>query len=287
MKIKILEQEGTGNVDFDDDSSDDKGTQIVPVVGAKPVIFITGLDIKGDVGSITITEQKISATRPIKGTIKGSMLVIEGKSSVGNNSNVTIVGGSVYQSMFGSNISMSGPGYKMTNTSIELSGLDRNIVIDGVDVTSAIKEFLKLKRPGKHDNSVNEDKHFRLPDNHQMLFCLVSLSSNGRVRLPSQFVNTKKLLLTVAGSGDINVDSNCKIENLIVTVAGSGDISGDNAEVEHIVANVTGSGDITNFFVNKTARLNVVGSGDIKIRSSSNCRISKNIVGSGDIRVGR
>ena len=92
-------------------------------------------------------------------------------------------------------------------------------------------------------------------------------------------IDTRRLDLTVQGSGDIRVTG--RIEQLSATVQGSGDIDLAAAVVTEAELLVQGSGDITAHVTRRVAAV-VQGSGDISISGNPPQRNAR-VVGSGDI----
>lgn len=92
--------------------------------------------------------------------------------------------------------------------------------------------------------------------------------------------------VSIAGSGDFKCKSTMKTQKLVLSVAGSGDIDIKNIEAQFVSASIAGSGDIDAGLtkVEKT-EASIAGSGDIDIKFSDCGHVEANISGSGDIEL--
>jgi Putative auto-transporter adhesin, head GIN domain len=107
----------------------------------------------------------------------------------------------------------------------------------------------------------------------------VSLAGSGKVYTEHSTINTNRLKVSLAGSGDIKLD--VKTANISASIAGSGDIN-LNGTTDGFKASIAGSGDIHAFEMQaKSANLSIAGSGGIKTSTSDMLKAS--IAGSGDI----
>lgn len=130
---------------------------------------------------------------------------------------------------------------------------------------------------------------------------LVSIAGSGEVKMLGK-VNSDRLSLTVAGSGDIEyADLSCKELKVVVSgsgdiegkrtnvgavdisIAGSGDVDLEELNCSNLSATVTGSGEISLSGHGANARYAVTGSGDIDADELKIQRVEASITGSGDI----
>lgn len=95
----------------------------------------------------------------------------------------------------------------------------------------------------------------------------------------SSALSGHKLLLSIAGSGDMNLDVN--VDSLVSSVSGSGDYKLSGKTATH-VASINGSGDLIakNLQTQRTT-VSVAGSGDSQINASD--EITASVAGSGDV----
>jgi len=91
--------------------------------------------------------------------------------------------------------------------------------------------------------------------------------------------------LSVVGSGEIYSKYPIRSENIKLNVSGSGDIKLDNVISDNITADVVGSGDIECYGSAINADLLVKGSGDISMRKFTVSNCNANTSGSGDIKI--
>lgn len=92
--------------------------------------------------------------------------------------------------------------------------------------------------------------------------------------------------VSIAGSGDFKCNSTMKTQKLVLSVAGSGDIDINNIEAQFVSASISGSGDI-DAGLSKVAKTeaSIAGSGDIEMKFSDCGHVEANLSGSGDIEL--
>ena len=92
--------------------------------------------------------------------------------------------------------------------------------------------------------------------------------------------------VSIAGSGDFKCNSTMKTTKLVLSVAGSGDIDIKNIEAQFVSASIAGSGDI-DAGLTKVAKTeaSIAGSGDIDMKFSDCGHVEANLSGSGDIEL--
>ena len=128
----------------------------------------------------------------------------------------------------------------------------------------------------------------------------LSMAGSGDIIGDGNFYNDDKTKISIAGSGNINVNFK-KFEELTVSIAGSGDaiLSGT---AERVDVNIAGSGSVNcakviaddakasiagsgnvKFHANKSVKASIVGSGSVYYKGAAT-DISKSIAGSGRVR---
>jgi hypothetical protein len=108
----------------------------------------------------------------------------------------------------------------------------------------------------------------------------ITVAGSGDVVMNSP-LKTERLNLEISGSGNIRVFdlSSTKVE---LQVAGSGNINVKGVSAERIDVNVTGSGDVkASGLQTKIADVNITGSGSVEVNATES--IEGNIVGSGNL----
>lgn len=126
----------------------------------------------------------------------------------------------------------------------------------------------------------------------------VSIMGSGNIECKSKFSSSDKIVLSIAGSGEIKADVNApRIEAAIkgsgtvyvmgeakdveVAIAGSGDYHGAELKAENATVDIAGSGSADVFAdVNLTA--SVKGSGTVGYKG--NATVKKHIAGSGEVK---
>lgn len=107
----------------------------------------------------------------------------------------------------------------------------------------------------------------------------VNVSGSGNVTLEN--INEKELLLSVKGSGDIDVEGTC--HSLTASVSGSGDIDAEDLTAQNVVVSVSGSGDAV-VRAKESVKASVSGSGSIKVKGKpQHKQISES--GSGRVKI--
>ncbi|MFK5891126.1 MAG: head GIN domain-containing protein [Flavobacteriaceae bacterium] len=107
----------------------------------------------------------------------------------------------------------------------------------------------------------------------------VALAGSGDVFTENSVINTDKLKVSLAGSGNIKLA--VKAMGVKTSIAGSGDIY-LNGTTDSFKASIAGSGDIHAFELKaKTSNLSIAGSGGIRTSTSDMLKVS--IAGSGDV----
>lgn len=126
----------------------------------------------------------------------------------------------------------------------------------------------------------------------------VHIAGSGTVKSLGQVTGTEKIKLSIAGSGDLEMDVNSPViemsiagsgkavmkgetRDLDIHISGSGDYWGENLKSEHAEVSISGSGN-AHVFASRELNVTVAGSGDIVYLGSP--KISKSIVGSGSVR---
>jgi len=105
----------------------------------------------------------------------------------------------------------------------------------------------------------------------------ISVAGSGDIKLKTESADLK---LSVAGSGDLKISG--RTENLSASVAGSGDISAYELKANNVEASIAGSGDVAVFCNGGNMKASIVGSGDLRYKGKTS-NINKSIMGSGDI----
>jgi phage shock protein PspC (stress-responsive transcriptional regulator) len=125
----------------------------------------------------------------------------------------------------------------------------------------------------------------------------IEVAGSGRI-IGTNTLSGEELSLTIAGSGDINLELNVtELETEIagsgearyrgvadlheITVAGSGDIVAFELETRETIIDIAGSGD-AELFANEQLEISIAGSGDITYTGSPH--VVQSVAGSGDIK---
>jgi len=111
----------------------------------------------------------------------------------------------------------------------------------------------------------------------------ISVGGSGDVKTVTP-IDAPELKLSVAGSGDINVD-NLTSKDVTIDIAGSGDvILKGTQKCNSLSASIAGSGDInTKDLMALNAKVDIAGSGDVTVYAEE--LLDASIVGSGDVIV--
>ena len=104
-----------------------------------------------------------------------------------------------------------------------------------------------------------------------------SVAGSGDLKVGS--VQVQALQMSVAGSGDLRADAG-RAGNIKYSIAGSGDIDTRNVRADTAVVSIAGAGNVTGR-VSRSAQINIVGSGDVRLIGGASCRVSR--LGSGRV----
>ncbi len=109
----------------------------------------------------------------------------------------------------------------------------------------------------------------------------VKLSLAGSGDLNVGVITADRMDISLAGSGDMSMTGTCGAAT--ISIAGSGDVEAPGLKCQSLTGKIAGSGDITAEVV-KNAKLNIAGSGDIKILGKPQCDVRT--LGSGKVSCG-
>ncbi|MGN0066740.1 MAG: head GIN domain-containing protein [Bacteroides sp.] len=110
----------------------------------------------------------------------------------------------------------------------------------------------------------------------------IYISGSGDVDLKPG-LKSDHLVLSIAGSGDINV-ADLTTTELKVSIAGSGDVDGDRIHCSSLNASIAGSGDIDlEHLAAGTVKASIAGSGTIELKGTADAA-HYSVAGSGDIK---
>ncbi|MFC4232823.1 head GIN domain-containing protein [Parasediminibacterium paludis] len=104
----------------------------------------------------------------------------------------------------------------------------------------------------------------------------VSLAGSGNTDIE---VNTPTIEASIAGSGDIKMKGETK--DLTIKIAGSGNFNGDELKAENAEADIAGSGDVK-IFADVKLDAHIAGSGSVLYQG--NATVTQKIVGSGEVK---
>ncbi|MBL4746165.1 MAG: DUF2807 domain-containing protein [Flavobacteriaceae bacterium] len=106
----------------------------------------------------------------------------------------------------------------------------------------------------------------------------ISITGSGAIKLT---VETSLTKVKITGSGNIQLEGNSR--QLKCTLAGSGDFSGGNFKCENVHVSVVGSGDAS-VFVSQQLNASIAGSGELTYYGHPTME-KINVVGSGEVRM--
>ncbi len=104
----------------------------------------------------------------------------------------------------------------------------------------------------------------------------LSIAGSGDINLQ---INTPKVKASIAGSGNIILSGETKNEE--IHIAGHGDYKAENLKAENAEIHIAGSGNVK-IFADNNLEINIAGSGDVFYKG--NPKISQHIAGSGQIK---
>jgi hypothetical protein len=137
-----------------------------------------------------------------------------------------------------------------------------------------------------------------LEGNQSELDNIITTVDNGRLRIYTKnyieqihdlkvYITVKELSdITVAGSGDVVMNSSLTTRSINLEISGSGDIKISDLTASKVELQITGSGNI-NVKGTSTERIdvNVTGSGDVKASELETKNADVNITGSGSVEI--
>jgi hypothetical protein len=108
----------------------------------------------------------------------------------------------------------------------------------------------------------------------------LSIAGSGSIIGETAFKNLDDLEISIAGSGDIELEGTG--DDLEVSIAGSGDVKLRDFKVNDCEVSIAGSGDCEVHVDGKLA-VSIAGSGDVKYKGSPD-KVQSKVAGSGDVR---
>lgn len=257
---------------------------------------ITNITLNG-VGRFTIDEDKIKCNNPVKAVLKGSSLELTGNPTKGKGGNfisnlfggsVSFNGGITYKgvNIVGNTAYLNGVGVSSSGNDIEISNVSESnrIIIDGVDVSSAVNAALKDKKAvRKSDAELRAEKEYALPSDTTWEIETISVCGSSDITVKGNFLS-KTVSLRVSGQGDVNV-TDANLRNVSATVSGQGDIKFSNTTAEVAVLSVSGQGDIKGLHATSSVVASVSGMGNISCTTANSCTVQKNRSGMGGINI--
>jgi len=236
--------------------------------------MITDLIVKSN-GNINIDRTKITSDFDMIVEIKGSTLEIKNKNDYSCINNTFM--SNISNSCIG-NTYISRDSYNIVGNNIYCNKLKGRIVIENVDVTDIVKEYIDKQK----EDQKTECLEYVYTD--EISLKSITLSGSGKINVISSLILKQNLSISLVGFGNI-ILSQAELNTVNISLTGSGNIDGNGLRVANLVCNLNGAGDIGNFKVMDTCNCTVVGSGDIKIKTSNYCVINKNKIGSGSIKI--
>lgn len=126
----------------------------------------------------------------------------------------------------------------------------------------------------------------------------VELAGSGNITGKDKFSGSNKMDLSIAGSGDMNLEINAprvkasiagsgninlsgETKDQEIHIAGHGDYRAENLKSENAEVHIAGSGNVK-VFADNTLDIHIAGSGDVFYKG--NPKISQHIAGSGEIK---
>lgn len=161
-------------------------------------------------------------------------------------------------------------------------GSTQRIIIDGVDVTSEVRQVVEKKK-GSTLEEVDDCKR------EYTLFgavALTEISMYGSSRCVIQDVvllDTDSVELDASGSTTLCLPP-CKIERLDISVGGCAKISGD-VTVGRLLVKSSGTSSVSNFYVTKSAKLKASGCASIVVGASAEASVDRSKSGCANIVV--
>jgi len=111
-------------------------------------------------------------------------------------------------------------------------------------------------------------------------FAEVSLAGSGNMIAETKIVSTEKIILGIAGSGDIKI-ADVDAPKIVVKIAGSGKAEGGGT-TKDLEINVAGSGDVLMKELRaENAKIEIAGSGNVWVYASM--KLDVRVAGGGDI----
>jgi hypothetical protein len=108
----------------------------------------------------------------------------------------------------------------------------------------------------------------------------LSLSISGSSNAKLQQLDTDRLRIDIAGSGDVQASG--RAARLDIAIAGSGDVRTRDLDAAEVSVAIAGSGDAS-VTAQKSLSVSIAGSGDVDYTGAAS-QVSKSIVGSGTVR---
>jgi len=117
--------------------------------------------------------------------------------------------------------------------------------------------------------------YITLPD-----FNKLAIAGSGSIIGEDEFNNLSDLKVSIAGSGDIELEGSAR--DLDISIAGSGDVNLKDLKVGNCEVSIAGSGDCE-IHVSEDLKVSIAGSGDVKYKGNPD-KVKSSIAGSGDVR---
>ena len=182
--------------------------------------------------------------------------------------------------------------YKSSNLTVEVSDYSNLVKYTVVKVVGH-RLIIKTEPDNINLSNSNSKVIIHIPDNLKVLL----ISGSGNMYLKDDFANISTI--SISGSGNIETEKPCTLNNITATVSGSGEIdfkgtansstlqvsgSGDidfsEVKSQNVVSQISGSGSISLFAIG-SLDANISGSGDIEYYGDPT--VNSSVSGSGSV----
>ncbi len=126
----------------------------------------------------------------------------------------------------------------------------------------------------------------------------VSLAGSGNITTKGKFTGGDELKVSLAGSGDADIEVNTptieasiagsgnikmigETKDITIKIAGSGNFKGEDLKAENVEAGIAGSGDVK-IFADAKLNAHIAGSGSVYYKG--NAVVTQKVAGSGDVK---
>jgi hypothetical protein len=253
---------------------------------------VTHLEVSGNC-AVTLHTNSLTAQEPIICVLRGSKLTVEPKHKISfSGGNIIQMSGGTVTRVFSNNFgrgsvvinsSMGGTAVGESAGTISVSLSDnKKLEVDGVDVTSAVRELVKKARTR---NPPKDETKYSLPENTVWCLSNVSMSGSTEIVLPSGTLSSNRLDIRCSGASSVRFRDRETVRDVDIGCSGASKVVGNGLLAKHLTVTCSGASKAKGFHCTDSLTANARGASSLEATREEGCRVSKQSSGAGKIRI--